>query len=145
MYMIPDEERPVHPPPFSYRILYVGNDHRLSQFLRGRLEDCQVTRAPSGCVARLLIKGGNNSLLLFDEVLPDTTGAGLESFTRRLPQREDTPVIIFQKTNDYEALARAITRLLKTVPKIRTNRFMLEYCFRRPRVCMGLDGFCGGC
>lgn len=109
MHIITEEAYPFHPPPFSYRILYVGNDLRLSKFLRERLADCQVTRAPSGSVARLLIKGINHSLLLFDEVLPDMTGAELESFTRRLPQREDTPVIIIKDVDSFDGLAQAIT------------------------------------
>ncbi|HEV7843034.1 MAG TPA: hypothetical protein VGO69_05020 [Pyrinomonadaceae bacterium] len=117
--MITEEAHPFHPPPFSYRILYAGNDHRLSEFLRQRLEDCYVTRSPIGSVAHLLIKGVNYSLLLFDEMLPDKTGAELESFTRRLPQREDMPVIIIKDGDTFDGLAQAITCSLRPLNKFK--------------------------
>jgi hypothetical protein len=52
------------------------------------------------------------SLLLFDEELPDTTGAELEGFARLQAHRSLTPVIIFKKSDDWQRLASDIQRLL---------------------------------
>ncbi|HEX8847668.1 MAG TPA: hypothetical protein VF791_23705 [Pyrinomonadaceae bacterium] len=68
-------------------------------------------RAPSGYVARRFIAGETNySLFLFDEKLPDTTGADLENFT--LKYRECTPVIIFKAADDFCFVLKTITRSL---------------------------------
>jgi PleD family two-component response regulator len=129
--MITEEVRPFHPPPFSYRILYAGNDHALEKYLQDELEDCQVVRCPNGSQARLFIKGINHSLLLFDELLPDATGEELERFTRSLVKREHTPVIIFKKSDDFELLASAITRLLAAQERDAMRNYWASDCWAR--------------
>lgn len=95
-------------PRYSYRILYAGNDLALLQYLQDTLTDCQVVRCPNRAQARLFIEKLNHSLLLFDEVLPDATGAELERFTHSLIKRGHTPVIIIQGADKFDLLARAI-------------------------------------
>ena len=95
-----------------YRILYVGLDLRLIKYLEERLEDCWITRAPSGSVARPFIVQLKHSLMLFDELLMDTTARELTCFTRTLPTRQGTPIIIVKKLDNFELLARTISRLL---------------------------------
>jgi DNA-binding response OmpR family regulator len=106
------DERPAFHPRYSYCILYAGNDLLLTQFLKYMLEDCQVVRCPNGSQARLFIKSIKYSLLLFNEELPDTTGIKLTRFVHSLAQREHMPIIIFEPSNNFELLARAIARLL---------------------------------
>ncbi len=126
MHMITDEMPRFHPRRYSHHILYVGNDLRLSKFLKDRLKDCQIVRAPTGHVASIFIKSEiKKSLLLLDENLPDTTGLMLASFTRSLEHRKLMPIIIlsenrckgagviFKKPNDLELLAGAIEDLLE--------------------------------
>lgn len=95
-----------------YRILYVGLDSELMKYLEASLEDCWITRAPAACVARPFIEQLKHSLLLFDEVLMDTTAQELMCFTRALPTRKCTPIIIAKKSDTFELPARTITRLL---------------------------------
>lgn len=111
MYMI-TEEAPSFHPHYSQRILYVGHDFALLKFLRETLAECSIVRAPTGSVARLLIDKLNYVLLLFDEVLPDTTGLVLACFTRELTHREHTPIIVVKRSDEFASLARAIMRLL---------------------------------
>jgi DNA-binding response OmpR family regulator len=114
VYIIPDGQPVVHPL-CSRRILYTGHDLLLLQFLQYSLEDCRVVRCPDGSQARLFIKKIEYSLLLFDEELLDTTGEALKDFTRALSRRTP-PIMIVQGTEDFESLARAITRML-TAPQ----------------------------
>jgi DNA-binding response OmpR family regulator len=109
--MIPDGP-PVFHPRYSHRILYAGNDLSLLTFLQEILEDCYMVRCPNGSHARLFIEKIKYSLLLFDERLQDTTGAELESFTRTLPHRERTPIIIYKPLVGFDVLAKAIIREL---------------------------------
>jgi hypothetical protein len=95
-----------------YRILYVGLNLTLMKYLEACLDDCWIVRAPAGCVARHFIEKLKHSLLLFDEVLMDTTGQELADFTRQLSHRERTPIIIVRKSDNFELLARTIKRLL---------------------------------
>ncbi|HEX8000904.1 MAG TPA: hypothetical protein VF528_21160 [Pyrinomonadaceae bacterium] len=99
-----------------HRILYVGLNLQLMHYLEDELEDCWIVRAPAACVARLFIDKLNYSLLLFDEVLLDTTGLALASFTRGLAHRERTPIIIVKNADNLNLLSRAITRRL-TAPQ----------------------------
>jgi DNA-binding response OmpR family regulator len=78
------------------------------QFLQDALEDCQVIYCPDGAHARPFIERISYSLLLFDERLPDTTGAELKRFTRSLPRRERTPVIIIKDSDNFDSLREAI-------------------------------------
>ena len=95
-----------------YRILYVGLDSELMKYLEQHLTDCWTTRAPSGSVARPFIAQLKLSLILFDELLMDTTAQELTCFTRALANRKCTPIIIVKKSDNFELLARTITRLL---------------------------------
>ncbi|MGA9998342.1 MAG: hypothetical protein WBP93_23210 [Pyrinomonadaceae bacterium] len=97
-------------PDHKYRILYVGNNLALLTFLNERLKhlDCHVVRCPGGSTSRSLINNINYSLLLFDDELPDTTGAELKRFTRSLAHRKQTPIIIFGKSDDFNGLAKSI-------------------------------------
>jgi DNA-binding response OmpR family regulator len=82
----------------SHRILYVGYHLNLLQSLSRILEDCQVVRCPGGSNAHLLIESNiKYSLFLFDDELPDITGAELAQFTRKLKHRATTPIVILSK------------------------------------------------
>lgn len=102
-------------PKYKYRILYVGRDYVLSGFLQDALKhlDCFVVRCPGGRESRLFIGSDiKYSLLLFDEQLPDMTGAELKRFTLSLPHREKTPVLVVKKSDDWERLASQMKRRL---------------------------------
>ncbi len=111
MHMIIGEAHPFRQR-FSHRILYAGNDLALLKYLQDTIEDCQTVRCPDGSQARLFIDKIKYSLLVFDEVLPDCTGAELTRFVRSLAHREKTPIIIFRRRDNLELLARTIARLL---------------------------------
>lgn len=81
-------------------------------YLQDRLDDCWTVRAPAACVARILIRGLPYSLLLFDDVLMDSTGAELTRFVRSLEHRRHTPITLFRRRDNLELLARTITRLV---------------------------------
>ncbi len=118
-----------HRPESSRRVLYVGNDLALLDYLNGALKDCDVSRAPAAMIARWFIEGQSNySLLLFDAELPDSTGLALVGFARSVERRGRTPVIIlseeeegsagpgvyYETPNHFGRLAEAIERLLAT-------------------------------
>ena len=114
---------PVCPKRWKYRILYVGSDHVLTSFLKDALShlDCYVVRSPSGRLSYCLIEsempyiGGSAikySLFLFDEQLMDMTGKELAKFTRSVWHRKHTPIMIVEKSDDWERLASKIKRLL---------------------------------
>ncbi len=112
MCIIPDRRRVLHPP-YSHRILYVGHDLALLDFLQESLKACWTVRSASGLFARLLIELDiPYSILLFDEQLPDTTGLLLACFTRDFPHRQQTPIIIIKSSDEFQTLARTITHLL---------------------------------
>ncbi len=118
MCIITDCRLDFHPPPlptYKHRILYAGNDLALSQCLRETLSDCRVVHAPGGSVARILIKGINYSLLLFAPELPDTTGTELAQFTRALPHRERTPIILISASEEEASIVETVARLLSLV------------------------------
>ena len=72
-----------------------------------------MVRAPSGYVARTLIKGESGySLFLFDKELPDETGIELEAFTRA--HRESAPVIIFKPSDKFRSIVKAVTFALSS-------------------------------
>jgi hypothetical protein len=56
--------------------------------------------------------GVNYSLLLFDEVLLDTTGLEVACFMQELAHRQSTPFITVKKSDDFELLASTIIDLL---------------------------------
>ena len=102
----------------SHRILYVGLDLNLLHLLNGILTGCHVTRCPGGSNAYLLIESDiNYSLLLFDDEPIGTTGAELKRFARSLEHREQTPVIIYKKSDNVSLLIEAITRELSTIKR----------------------------
>jgi CheY-like chemotaxis protein len=101
---------------YRHRILYAGNDLALSKRLWETLKDCQTVRAPGGTVARLLIRHINYSLLLFDHALPDTTGAELAEFTRALPHRALTRIVLRSASAREARIVEMIARLLATSP-----------------------------
>ena len=97
----------------SHRILYVGLDLNLLRLLNGILTGCRVVRCPGGSNAYLLIESDiKYSLLLFDEESLGATGAELKRLARSLPHREQTPVIIYKKSDDLSLLVETITREL---------------------------------
>lgn len=121
MHMITDDEPSFHLialyrrlSALPYRLLYVGLDLTLLQYLEDTLTDCWTIRAPAACVGRIFIEHLNYSLLLFDQQLMDTTGQELADFTRQLPHRQQTPIIILRKANNHALLALTIKRLLAT-------------------------------
>ena len=120
---------PPYRPPRSRRVLYVGGDHALLNFLNNTLPDCDVVRAPAEVVARIFIEGQiNYSLLLFDAELPDSTGPKLAALARSQKHRERTPIVIlseveegcagegvfYETPNHFGRLAATIERLLAT-------------------------------
>jgi hypothetical protein len=119
MYMITEDEPSYHARALyrqlsarPYRILYVGLDLQLMEYLEKSLSECWTVRAPAGCIARPFIRELKYSLLLFDEVLIDMTARELACFTRELPHRRCTPILIVKKSDNCELLTRTITRLL---------------------------------
>jgi DNA-binding response OmpR family regulator len=124
--MIPKCALPFHPMS-SHRILYVGRDIALLNFLSDALKDCQVVRSP-GCLLCLSFIESKikYSLLLLDEDLDDTTGPELAGLARELPHRAGTPILIlsaggagragagvfFEKPDNLKLIAKAINRLL---------------------------------
>ena len=119
MHMITEDEPSYHARALyrrlsarPYRILYVGLDHELMRYLEESMVECWLTRAPTGLIARLFIERLKHSLLLFDEILPDTTGESLACFTRSLAHREGTPIIIVKKFGDVQSLTQAILNIL---------------------------------
>jgi DNA-binding response OmpR family regulator len=125
MCIISDRLRYFHPP-YSHKILYVGNDLNLLKLMQQILLNCQTIRCPIGSVAKLFIEKIKYSLLLFDDKLPDSTGIELAKFTRSMLQMRQTPIIIlsegkfkvedviFNKPSEFERLIRIITKLLET-------------------------------
>ncbi len=97
-----------------YRMLYVGLDHELMYYLQDTLQDCWTVRAPAACVARPFIRELWYSVPLFDDLLMDTTARELARYTRALPQKLLTPILIVSKSDNYELLARTVRRLLST-------------------------------
>ncbi len=99
-------------PMSSRRILYVGNNLALLEHLQGALLDYRIVRCPGGLASRALIEGVNYSLLLFDEALPDATGAELAEFSCSLARTTCTPFIIIKNQDSFESLAGAIVEAL---------------------------------
>ncbi len=117
MPIIADYGLDFHPPSlpaYRHHILYVGNDPALSECLRETLRDCRIVGAPSGDVARILIRSINYSLLLFAPELPDMTGKELAQLTRALPHRERTPMITIWAGARPAKIVETIARLLDT-------------------------------
>jgi hypothetical protein len=119
MYMITEDEPSYHLIALyrrlsarPHRILYVGLDSALLKYLAGSLNACWIVRAPAACVARPFIEHLKYSLLVFDAELMDTTARELANFTRALPHRRRTPIIIIKQPDEFASLARAVTRLL---------------------------------
>ena len=115
----------------SHRILYVGRDHSLLDFLRDilRKTDDSIVRCPDGRDARLFIESDiKYSLLLFDDALTDTSGVELAQFARSLKHRTTTPIVIlsvdkargmvaglfFEKPYDVGSIVETMSRLLNT-------------------------------
>ena len=93
----------------SHRILYAGDDTGLPARLGDALHasDCFVVYSPAS-IARTLIRSDiKYSLLLFDET---EAGVELESFTRSLPHRERTLVIIVKESEGLGRLLESIKR-----------------------------------
>jgi response regulator of citrate/malate metabolism len=101
---------------YCYRVLYVGDDYALTAALRARLADlsCLVVRCPAHGVwlARRFINAISYTLLLFDEVLADSSGEELAGFVLSLDHRAGTPTLIVREADDVEALAESVRRLL---------------------------------
>jgi DNA-binding response OmpR family regulator len=122
------------PPEARYRVLYVGADLGLMEFVRealGRVGGF-VVRCPGGSMARLLLSSGiYYDLLMFDEELMGESGREMVRFARSLEHRRRTPVILLsqqecagkgwqaggrallQKPEPFEAVVQVIRRLLK--------------------------------
>lgn len=91
------EISPPPPPPSTYRLLYVGADLDLLEFLQNDLrgEGWFVVRASSGGLGLFFLAGRiNYHLLLFDEMLPDMSGGELAQRTRSIEHRRDVPLIL---------------------------------------------------
>jgi len=95
-----------------YRVLYVGLDLALLEYLTERLDECWIVRAPAACVARPFIEHLDYSLFVFDEVLMDGMAQELTRFARESAKGKDTPILTVKKSDNLELLARTITRLL---------------------------------
>ncbi len=116
MCIITDCELAFHLPrsrTYRHHILYAGSDVALSKRLRETLRDCRIVRAPDGSLAQMFIKGINYSLLLFDHMLPDMTGAELAEVTRTLPHRERTRIILIPAGKHEASIVETVTRLLR--------------------------------
>ncbi|HEX8649884.1 MAG TPA: hypothetical protein VF708_03520 [Pyrinomonadaceae bacterium] len=79
-------------------------------------------RCPRGTEARLFIESEiRYTLFLFDEELPDMTGKELKRFTHAQAHREQTPVILCKKSDDYKQLLETIVRELSKIEKPRSE------------------------
>ena len=95
----------------AHRILYAGDDVGLPERLQDELWrlDCLVVRSHVG-TARLFLRSDiRYSLLLFDET---AEGVELQDFARSLPHHEQTPVILFKKSEGTDRLLDAVRRQL---------------------------------
>jgi DNA-binding response OmpR family regulator len=112
---------PARPKRWKHRILYVGSDLALTAYLKDALShlDCCVVRCPRGTEARIFIEsempmiGGSAirySLFLFDEQLPDMTGKELTKFTRSVEHRKKTPILIVEKSDNFDSLIETIKK-----------------------------------
>jgi DNA-binding response OmpR family regulator len=84
----------------KYRLLYVGNDLGLMEFVREALkgEGWFVVRCPGGSTAALLLRSGiHYDLLMLDEKLPGGSGMVLVGLARSLEHRKGTPVILLSQ------------------------------------------------
>lgn len=73
-------------------------------------------RSPDGSIARLLMKSILYSLLLFDEVLPDTTGKELEGFACTLLHHAGTQIITIRAGEHEAKIVEMVARLLDRSP-----------------------------
>jgi hypothetical protein len=90
---------------YQYKILYVGRNIALCQFLKAGLQarDCYLAYCPALWLAHVLLKSDvYYSLCLFDE-LPEATGVELVEFTRTLRHRVCTPMIVVKELIKDEA------------------------------------------
>ena len=108
-------------PSYRYRILYLGTKRALLvQALNRELKElsCFASYVPAPWLARAFIESDNEyALFLFDEELPETTGAELARFARSLPHRARTPSIVVPadvKPAGSSHLVETIKRLLAT-------------------------------
>ncbi len=135
MYMITEDEPSYHALALyrrlskrPHRILYVGLDVQLMEYLQDRLEDCWIVRAPAACVARIFIRELKYSLLLSDEMLMDATAQELASFAREFALKEGTPFVVVKDSDDCVRLARAVRRLL---PRSVASPAAVHWSYRR--------------
>jgi hypothetical protein len=104
-------------PVYRYRVLYVGRNLALAQFFNRALADisCDVSYFPATWLARPVIESyGAYTLFLFDEQLPETTGAELPQFAATLRHRARTPHLIHKPTDDFNRFAHTIRIILAT-------------------------------
>ena len=87
-----------HAPRYRYRILFIGEDRAaLITYLNRKLEelDCHVSYVPSTELAHAFIKtDAEYHLLMFDEQMPEVSGAELVAFARTVHHRAATPCIV---------------------------------------------------
>ncbi|MDX6696214.1 MAG: hypothetical protein QOF02_3817 [Blastocatellia bacterium] len=119
MHMITEDEPSYHARALyrrlsarPWRVLYVGLDVALLDYLKARLEECWIVRAPAGCVARPFIEHLRYSVLVFDEVLMDMTAREVAGWTRELAGREGRAVVVFRKWDEFEMVAGSIEGLV---------------------------------
>ena len=105
---------PIHHPPASHHILYVGRTRTLPDHLNHILADSFTVRCPDALLARIFLRSDlPYALLLLDAKLPDATGRELAHFARTLPHRTRTSTLILPPgTHDLDALVGTIARLL---------------------------------
>jgi DNA-binding response OmpR family regulator len=93
----------------KYRLLYVGADLGLLEFVREALkgEGWFVVRCAGGSVARLLLRSEiRYDLLMFDEDLTEGSGMELARLARSLEHRKRTPIILLLQKERW-GVARA--------------------------------------
>ncbi|MGB7923379.1 MAG: hypothetical protein WCF57_09060 [Pyrinomonadaceae bacterium] len=109
---------PAYPKRWKYRALYVGSDLALTAFLKDAFKplDCFVVRCPRGTEARIFIESEiRYALFLFDEELQDMTGKELAEFTHAQAHHKKTPILIVEKSDDYQHLLETIVRELSKI------------------------------
>lgn len=118
-------------------ILHVEDNNLVANAVKETLEieGWTVESFSEGTVALRMISGdAHYDVLIFDNGLPDTSGVELIYQTRRLPHRQQTPIIMFsasdverearlaganaflRKPEDVHAIAETITQLLARNP-----------------------------
>ncbi|HEX8181441.1 MAG TPA: hypothetical protein VF525_18005 [Pyrinomonadaceae bacterium] len=102
-------------PHYRYNILYLGTKRApLVTYLNRELKEisCNISYAPStGLSHKIIATFTNYDLLMFDEQLPEATGAELVEYARTLPWRAGTPCLVVPTDATPENSGRLVEQI----------------------------------